>query len=510
MVRGKKTKGFALVFLPVFLLAMVLCNGSASASNTVHTDVEMKVLPRITVNFASDLVVTKASVRNKLYETAVSTEIRTNSKSGYKAFISTNRSRVDENDIKATGLVGIVDDSKVIPTLEEEVLAEEFPVNHWGISIDGGAHYIGLPAYNDEFNANLSSTNALENRTFDLYFGTKIDDLQEYGYYESTIVVTAVANYVAKTIDDIAYMQDINDEVALSMVEEHQYQLKDRRDGKYYWVSRLKDGNVWMTQDLDLAPDSETGVLSFNPETSDVRTNVEMLTNYIDSTGNLNMSGYNSATPPTVWELGDYILDHEAVELVALSTDNQDPELITSSEYLANVFALNDEDLHHHLGNKYTAAAVFPEWSDSIYNSTNADRDLKDDSYDKLMNRTYMNTSICPYGWRIPYQDEFKHLLAHYGLTEYNRETLEAGEKLNGTPFYYTGSGFAINDNVFYNLGSYFTIGVTKTASTGVNADLVYINIIYGSGSGGIRISTSSDSTTSSNRASVRCGMRWN
>jgi hypothetical protein len=29
-------------------------------------------------------------------------------------------------------------------------------------------------------------------------------------------------------------------------------QLRDVRDGKYYWVTKLKDNNCWMTQNLDL------------------------------------------------------------------------------------------------------------------------------------------------------------------------------------------------------------------------------------------------------------------
>ena len=47
-------------------------------------------------------------------------------------------------------------------------------------------------------------------------------------------------------------------------------QLKDTRDGKYYWVSKLADGKCWMTQNLDL--DLSTSI-ALTPTTSDVSSN---------------------------------------------------------------------------------------------------------------------------------------------------------------------------------------------------------------------------------------------
>lgn len=45
--------------------------------------------------------------------------------------------------------------------------------------------------------------------------------------------------------------------------------LIDKRDDKYYWVAKLKDGNCWMTQNLEL----DLGGRTLTPQDSDVSSN---------------------------------------------------------------------------------------------------------------------------------------------------------------------------------------------------------------------------------------------
>ena len=82
--------------------------------------------------------------------------------------------------------------------------------------------------------------------------------------------MVAIANRIPYTIDTIDFMQEIDEDVADSMVVGAQYQLIDERDGKAYFVSKLRDGNVWMTQNLDFELSAEGTTL--NPATSDVST----------------------------------------------------------------------------------------------------------------------------------------------------------------------------------------------------------------------------------------------
>lgn len=60
-----------------------------------------------------------------------------------------------------------------------------------------------------------------------------------------------------RDMSQITYMQDITPEICTNTPEadaegHNQFQLKDSRDQKSYWVAKLKDGNCWMTQNLDL------------------------------------------------------------------------------------------------------------------------------------------------------------------------------------------------------------------------------------------------------------------
>ena len=60
-----------------------------------------------------------------------------------------------------------------------------------------------------------------------------------------------VCNKNAATIAEAVCMQDINSSVRKSMVINQQYRLVDRRDNQKYWVARLNDDRIWMTQDLN-------------------------------------------------------------------------------------------------------------------------------------------------------------------------------------------------------------------------------------------------------------------
>ena len=53
------------------------------------------------------------------------------------------------------------------------------------------------------------------------------------------------------TLSDVMYMQDLTPVICKNSKENDTKQLIDERDGKIYWVTKLKDDNCWMTQNLD-------------------------------------------------------------------------------------------------------------------------------------------------------------------------------------------------------------------------------------------------------------------
>ena len=74
----------------------------------------------------------------------------------------------------------------------------------------------------------------------------------------------------------IEYMQEMSQVVCYRAQEGEEGRLEDIRDGKTYWVAKLKDGNCWMTQNLDItdkiitSADSDIVSGSFTIPTSDI------------------------------------------------------------------------------------------------------------------------------------------------------------------------------------------------------------------------------------------------
>ncbi len=73
-----------------------------------------------------------------------------------------------------------------------------------------------------------------------------------------------------KIVDPYDTMQEIDKEIYDSVLTEQQYQFIDSRDDKKYYVTKLKNGDLYMTQNLDFELSTEGTTLY--PETSDVET----------------------------------------------------------------------------------------------------------------------------------------------------------------------------------------------------------------------------------------------
>ncbi len=89
-------------------------------------------------------------------------------------------------------------------------------------------------------------------------------------HYKSNITLSVAAGAgevsVISNWDDLVYMQDMNP-TACAGGNETGKQLIDIRDGKKYWVAKLKDNNCWMTQNLAFDLDSSRELL---PYTTDI------------------------------------------------------------------------------------------------------------------------------------------------------------------------------------------------------------------------------------------------
>ena len=209
-------------------------------------------------------------------------------------------------------------------------------------------------------------------------------------------------------------MQDMTTSICNAtnvMGEASQTKLVDTRDGKLYWVTKLRTdknndnvGQCWMTQNLDL--DLETTPTNVAALTSE-NTNLKLY----GSMGYTTANGYSCSNPNTTTNC---TASGEVITLV--------PERNTStilSSWGSNVSKPYSYDSgletpngvmngHGYTGNYYNWTAAIASNNSSSYSTNN----------------TIAANSICPKGWRLPNAAsmtggyEFSKLLYAYGVTK--------------------------------------------------------------------------------------------
>lgn len=94
-------------------------------------------------------------------------------------------------------------------------------------------------------------------------------------YPDTPVTLYAVwhepCNAAATIISAAVCLQDVNNDVKASMVTGTQYQLRDHRDDKIYWIAKLADGNVWMTQNLDFELAENTKLYAATSDVTETR-----------------------------------------------------------------------------------------------------------------------------------------------------------------------------------------------------------------------------------------------
>ena len=163
-------------------------------------------------------------------------------------------------------------------------------------------------------------------------------------------------------------------------------QATDIRDGKKYWVTKLADGNIWMTQNLDLDLDSTR---TYTSEDTDVQTEWMPL-NSTSITGNWSNDSYR----PYSLDPGDKYY----------YTSNNENEDTTYQSLSACKQAGHNDCSHYPSGNYYN-------WPAAVASNNITDLPEQFDA----------PNSICPAGWRLPLKNiatgasEIKNLLIAQG-----------------------------------------------------------------------------------------------
>ena len=279
----------------------------------------------------------------------------------------------------------------------------------------GSTHYVyvDIPHYNEHYSA------AVTNPTPSTFF--ELSTMQEMATFPSlcSTATTPAANATAL---------DTTGAYAGNTSYVPTIELRDTRDDNVYTVSKLADGNCWMTENLKLGKDTTMTLTSAD---SDVVNDFEIPAVQTSGATPWGSSAQNPGNAKGIYATGD--------------------------------------DGYGNLYNWYTATAgtgVNTMVSSSATALTNA------------------ASSVCPKGWRLPdggqsTDKSFYQLDISYGGTGANRTDASQVSKFVNSPLNYTYTGFY---NFAGGYGSNGTIGQYWTRSASTTSGYAYLHYIHKTG----------------------------
>ena len=257
------------------------------------------------------------------------------------------------------------------------------------------------------------------------------------------------------------YMQDV-EEWKNTLALEESVQAIDMRDGKKYWVTKLKDGNIWMTQNLDLDIGG-TNTAPLNSNNTDISTTASGSGIYADGyteqdgvwtwnpastaiTSNYYIS--NTSVKPSAWPTNDYATPYSAEggdTYYYTSNNTNDDTRYNSLQDCKNASHTEDECKRYFAGNYYN-------WSAAIAsnNSTNIST-----------TGTITSNSICPKGWRLPNASQTDNVNNEFGRMFYKAEITAKVSAGNDSVGYATGGFNKLRSNPYYFVRSGHISGST-------------------------------------------------
>ena len=265
--------------------------------------------------------------------------------------------------------------------------------------------------------------------TYDAY----ISNTQPAGTYTGQVKYTLVHPALAPapvvcrpegtTITTIACMQDITatnkTTILASMTEDADYTLKDSRDGKVYHIAKLKDGNIWMTQNLDHDIVATAGF--YTNENTDIGYNATTgqyeTTSWTPSSATMtNASSWvGSNTTPQSYDPGDLYWN-------GTNSDHNDwNEYYNTCTWNSELMKKENCDESKNPISTYTTVSGTPIPQYHLGNFYNFTAALAmNDSSSYTTGGTLIEQSICPAGWTLPRtgngEDTFYSLWNEYNL----------------------------------------------------------------------------------------------
>ena len=429
--------------------------------------------PTLSVSISpSDLVISNLTPGSTANSNSINVSIASNASYGYTLSAIVNGDNSDlthtNNSINngnsgnnSNNIFGSIATNADLSSLDD---SED--TNIWGYSYKNNtivspswSNYNGLSSSNS---TTLINTNNNVSSNLDFKIAAKASNTQPSGTYTGVINFTAVSNVApmslldsfiasgAEQLNGYFKMQDMTHDICSNAdIEESELQLIDVRDNKIYWVAKLKDGNCWMTQNLDL--DIVAGSANLTSDNTDLSTDESVYTNTntiyaLKGTGDT--YGYTYENGTATWISERTTIAYNQLNSTNWQNSNTGPYSYDRLETAgANVGQpvhpdTNVSSEHGLAGNYYNWTAVV-----ASNNSTNL--------------ASNPVNSICPKGWRLPTttSEEFGNLLIEYNIIETNSSqtyipNISSVNSMGMTPLYFIRSGDISNGALSFS-GSY-------------------------------------------------------
>ena len=371
----------------------------------------------------------------------VNLSVSTNNNSGYALYFATTG---DDNHMHSQNQAT----TETIAPVSGSVTQATFANNTWGYNLraasEGDANastqYQAVPTSGDTA---LKTTSAPSNDSYNLTFGAKVNTSIPSGTYTNTVAVSVVANPpLVADMTSLSTMQEMTPEVCEATEVGTVARLTDARDQKQYWVTKLADGNCWMTQNLDL--DLSTSK-ALTPDDSDVSSNWtptrSTTTSIFSNTTNTEQYSWD----PGYWVKSDPdgysnycgsssgITSFNDADCTSAGWTNVSSMTPMDDGTTNTVISGNTYNAHYLVGNFYQWNAATAGTGGTITSQEATD-------------------SICPKGWRLPTSKssgEYQALMAAYNITSNTDSTT----RITQSPLYFHPSGY-VNSGSLRGAGS--------------------------------------------------------
>ena len=386
----------------------------------------------------------------------VKLSVSTNNNSGYAlSFATTGKDNHMHSQNQAT--------TETIAPVDGSVTQAKFANNTWGYNLraasEGDANasteYQAVPTSSGTA---LKTTSAPSNDSYNLTFGAKVNTSIPSGTYTNTVAVSVVANPpLVADMTSLSTMQEMTPEVCAETEVGTVARLTDARDQKQYWVTKLADGNCWMTQNLDL---DLTDGTPLTPDDSDVSSSWDP-PRTTEQPGTITSA--NTQTETYSWDLGMYV--------------KSDPD--GYSNYCDGVKGLSDADCTSAGWTNVSSMTPMEDGNatDAISGSTYNAHYLVGNLYQwnaatagtgGTITSQEATDSICPKGWQLPTSNNSNSGSFQALMNAYSIGNNTAGSTaITQTPLYFHPGGY-VNSGSLRNAGSYGDYW-SSTASSNTN-----------------------------------------